>query len=260
MSDANFLTDEIKDQIRRLATKYNPQEMCGLILADSDGVITYRDIANTHEDKNNHFRIHIREVEKVESEGKAILAIVHSHPKGSSDASANDKVQMNIHQRPYVIVGMDGDIQVHEPKRAPLVGRQYVHGSQDCYGIVRDYYARELGINLPDIQREDRWWEDKSHPSLYLDNFKDFGFVAVSKDDLQRHDVLLCRWEHATHVNHALIYLGDDPTLKSEETPPCIGARMCLHHPYGGLSGRFLLGETRLNSTEAVVRHRSLVK
>ena len=84
MSDANFLTDEIKDQIRRLATKYTPQEMCGLILADSDGVITYRDIANTHEDKNNHFRIHIREVEKVESEGKAILAIVHSHPKAAA--------------------------------------------------------------------------------------------------------------------------------------------------------------------------------
>lgn len=254
-----YLTEEIKDKLRALAIKYAPKEMCGIIYTDTDGVPGYIDVPNTHKDPEGHFRIDVRVIDKLQSENKAIQAIAHSHPKGSSDPSAYDMAQMNVHQRPYVIVGMDGDISITHPQRAPLVGRDYVHGTQDCFGICRDYYARELGIIIPDMARVDRWWEDENSPSLYVENFKSFGFVEVPKSDLRRHDVLLCRWNDTKHVNHALIYLADEGALMSEETEPCVGTRLCLHHPYNGRSGRIILGENILSKCEIVVRHKDLL-
>lgn len=254
-----YLTDDIKLKLRRLAERYYPQEMCGVICTDVNGVAEYIDVPNTHPYPKGHFKIDVRVMDKLQQENKAIQAIVHSHPNGSSDASEYDKVQMNVHSRPYVIVGMDGDIAVHRPERAPLVGRAYVHGTQDCYGIVRDYYARELGIMVQNKERADRWWEDADSESLYVNYFKEFGFIEVPKSDMRRHDVLLCRWGNTQHINHALIYLGNEGSLISEETEPCVGSRLCLHHPYNGISGRFLLGDTRLAMCDLVVRHKDLV-
>lgn len=255
---AKYLTDEIQAKIRELSKKYAPNEMCGIIYTEKDGTVGYIDVPNTHKDPTGHFKIDVRVVDKLQQAQKAIQAVVHSHPNGSSDASEYDKAQMNIHNRPYVIVGMDGDIAVHNPKRAPLVGRDYVHGSQDCYGIVRDYYARELGIIIPDKERKEHWWTDATNESLYTAYFKDFGFVEVPKTDLRKHDVLLCRWGATQHVNHALIYLGADADLISEETEPCVGTRICLHHPYNNRSGRIILGDARLATCELVVRHKDL--
>lgn len=254
-----YLTDEIKDKIRDLAKKYAPKEMCGIICSSDGTAFEYVDVPNSHEDPTGHFRIDAKVVDRLNDQHKVIHAIVHSHPKGSSDPSPYDLVQMNIHNRPYVIVGMDGDISVNDPERAPLIGRFYVHGTQDCYSIVRDYYARELGINLRDAPRKDNWWQDADHPSLYVEMFKEFGFVEVPKEDMRRNDVMLCRWGNTQHINHALIYLADDANLISEETEPCVGSRICLHHVYNGISGRFPLGEERLKSCELVVRHSSFI-
>lgn len=253
-----YLTDDIKIKIRSLAERYHPLEMCGIICTNANGDAEYIDVPNTHPHPQDQFKIDVREVDKVQSSGKAIQAIVHSHPYGSSDPSDYDKVQMQLHNRPYVIVGMDGDIAVHHPERAPLVGRAYVHGTQDCYGIVRDYYARELGIFIKDKERDDLWWEREDAESLYLENFKEFGFIEVPKEELRRHDVLLCRWGNTRHVNHALIYLANEGALISEETDPCVGSRLCLHHPYNGLSGRFILGDVRLATCDIVVRHKDM--
>jgi cell wall-associated NlpC family hydrolase len=41
---------------------------------------------------------------------------------------------------------------------APLVGRQFAHGVLDCYSLVRDFHARELGIPLSEYERQDDWW------------------------------------------------------------------------------------------------------
>lgn len=254
-----YLTEEIQTKIRDLALKYAPAEMCGIIYTDADGTAGYIDVPNTHADPNGHFKIDARVIDKMQQERKAIQAFVHSHPKGSSDASPYDMAQMNVHKKPYVIVGMDGDISVHQPERPPLIGRDYVHGTQDCFGICRDYFARELGIIIPDIERTDRWWEDADAPSLYIENFKAFGFVEVPLSEIRRHDVMLCRWLDTKHVNHAFIYLGDDGNLVSEETPACIGSHLALHHPYGNKSGRVILGDKRFSSCEIVVRHKDLL-
>lgn len=258
MNDS-LLTDEVKERLRSLTRKAFPNEMCAIIY-DDNGTVSVLDAPNTHDNPLAYFKIDARLIATLEGENKHIYAIAHSHPNGSADPSAEDQAQMNVHDIPFVIVGMDGDISINTPSRAPLVGRDYVHGTQDCFGIVRDYYARELGIHIPDYVRVDRWWEDAKADSLYVAHFEECDFVAVPKDKMQRHDVLLCRWGETKHVNHALIYLADDATMTSESAPPCIGSRLCLHHPYGGKSGRIILGEQRLSTCDYVVRHRSMFK
>ena len=43
-------------------------------------------------------------------------------------------------------------------ERPPLLERPFIHGSWDCYGLIRDWYLQERGISLPDFPREDNWW------------------------------------------------------------------------------------------------------
>lgn len=247
------LTKSLKNAITEHAWADYPNECCGLII---DG--EYQPCVNISPDPANSFEIDPTQLIDVD-----IQAIVHSHPNGSAEPSEIDKVQMGLHGVDWVIVGLgvhsDGEkyctIKSHKPKayKAPLIGREYYHGTQDCYSLVRDYYERELGITLPDFPRVDSWWEDADHEPLYEQNFGKAGFEQVH--DLQKHDVILCRVGRTHHVNHALIYLGDGK-LKSEKTTKVIGDNLVLHHPHGRLSVREIYGESWQKRTAMIVRYK----
>ena len=255
------LSDELQRKLIDIAVKSVPREMCGLLIysAKTDEIV-FKEVPNIHPKPMEFFRIDARVIAAVSIAGDSVLAYVHSHPHTSSSPSADDVADMNLHGKPFIIVSArDRHVSVWYPTTVPLVGRQYVHGKQDCYTIVQDYYQRELGISLPNFDRADKWWENAEGASLYVENFRAAGFVPVEPSDLRRNDVLLCYWGATQHVNHALIYLGSDGSLKSEETTPCLGAQLYLHHPYGALSVRCLLGKSRLESCAYVLRHRSLL-
>lgn len=247
------LNKSLKNTITEHAWADYPHECCGLII---DG--KYQPCINISHDPANSFEIDPSMLIDAD-----IQAIVHSHPNGSAEPSEIDKVQMGLHGVDWVIVGLgvhsDGEkyctIKSHKPKayQAPLIGREYYHGTQDCYSLVRDYYSRELGINLPDFDRIDSWWENPEHEPLYERNFSKAGFAQVH--DLQRHDVILCRVGRTHHVNHALIYLGDGK-LTSEKAPKVIGDNLVLHHPHGRLSVREIYGESWQKRTAMIVRYK----
>ena len=243
------LTVKLKKAILAHAEQCYPGECCGVIVGKE--YIPCRNIAQHQQ----QFEIHHEDLANAEDKGE-ILAYVHSHPDGSAQPSQVDLVQMNLHKKPWVICSYpDGDIQLHKPTgyQSPLVGRNYFHGLQDCYSLIRDFYSREYGIPLPDFERSDKWWEDANHQPLYLDNFGKAGFVEV--DTPKRGDVLLCRVGRTEHVNHAVIYLADDASLKSEQTEPCIGSALILHHPYGRKSVREVYGQQWIERTVKVLRH-----
>lgn len=121
-----------------------------------------------------------------------------------------------------------------------LLGKEYQHGIQDCYSLVRHYYAY-LGIDLPDFARDDGWWECPSHKPLYEANFSQVGFFVVT--DIQLHDVILCKVGKTYHINHALIYIGNG---------------QILHHPYGRLSLRELFNERWQKRMIMAIRHQTL--
>lgn len=255
------LTKSLKQTIITHAKAEYPKECCGLII---DGA--YYPCNNIAHNPHETFEICPVEFVALTSKGN-LQAIVHSHPNGNAEPSEIDRVQMGLHGVDWVIcaygVHSDGteyfDIKCHKPTpyTAPLLGREYHHGVQDCYAIVRDYYHRELDIGLPDFKRIDDWWEDKEHESLYENNFEKAGFVQIDPSKLQRHDVILCRVGRTHHVNHALIYLGDGK-LTSESTPDCVGDCLILHHPHGRLSVREVYGESWRKRTAMVLRHGQL--
>lgn len=201
------------------------KEACGLLLETAAG-LHYWPCRNIAKNPQQEFRINPRDRLDAEQAGK-VIALVHSHPDDSSRPSAADLTACSRGTVPWVIVGWpSADHRTVMPASAklPYEGRQFLHGSVDCYTLVQDYYLHELGIALPEVEREDRWWE--RGVSLYVANLETAGFVRV--DTPEKHDgVLMCIG--AEVPNHAGIYLGND---------------MLLHHMYGKLSRKTTFGGT----------------
>ncbi|MDM8440250.1 NlpC/P60 family protein, partial [Acinetobacter baumannii] len=105
-------------------------------------------------------------------------------------------------------------------------------------------------------QRDDAWWEDKDHPSLYLENYEKAGFYEVESP--QYGDMLVCRVGRTEHPNHAVVWLGDNGQLKSEQTETCIGSTLILHHPYNRKSVREIYGQQWKDRTVKILRHRDV--
>lgn len=246
------LSAKLKKAIHLHAAEMFPGECCGVIV-DKE-YIRCQNISD-HQDQ---FEIDPVDLADAEDMGE-IQAYVHSHPNASARASELDLIQIELHKKRWVICAYpDIEFQVYEPcgYQAPLIGRNYQHGWQDCYSLVRDFYQREYGIALPDFERIDRWWESAENASLYLDNFSKAGFSEVK--DLQYGDVMLCRVGRTEHVNHAVIWLGDNGALKSEQTEPCVGSSLILHHPYNRKSVREVFGQQWQERVAVTVRHRDV--
>ena len=121
----------------------------------------------------------------------------------------------------------------------PYVGREFAHGTVDCYSLCRDWYKREWGLELKNYPRRDQWWENGQN--LYLDNFEKEGFHRIPVSELQRGDALLMQLSSPV-PNHAAIYIGD---------------QQVLHHVQGRLSSRDVFGGYYLKNTACALRHES---
>ncbi len=123
-----------------------------------------------------------------------------------------------------------------------LVGRPFVIGSQDCYGLVRDFYRLNYQIELTNYARPDRFWE--ADINLYGDNFSSEGFsnIDVSPRDYRVGDAFLMAIK-SQYANHAAIYIGDGKIL---------------HHFYNRLSSIDLYAGVWRNTTVAVLRHKEV--
>ena len=247
-----MLTDKIKKAINTHAKTEHPREACGVIVGKE-----YIPCTNIAAD-DAQFEICPYDLVRAEKEGK-IQAYVHSHSgfgEASTKPSQPDMVQMGLHGLPWVIAnGVDVDLYHPTDYKAPLIGRDYHHGILDCYTLIRDYYQRELGIYLNDYKRKDEWWADESSESLYVDNFKNEGFVEI--DTLQKHDIILARLGRTHYINHALVFI-DDGSLKSEHTESVISDCLVLHHPYGRDSIREIYGEQWQRRAAIIIRHKSM--
>ncbi|WP_315079777.1 C40 family peptidase [Acinetobacter guillouiae] len=244
------LNKKLKAEILSHAEKCFPAECCGVIV--SGMYIPCRNVA-----EKGQFQIHHEDLANAEDQGE-IQAYVHSHPNATARASYLDLLQIELHEMPWVICAWpEVDFQVYKPcgYKAPLIGRDYHHGYQDCYSIIRDFYNRELGIQLIDFERKDDWWSDKNHKSLYLENLDAAGFYEVREP--QYGDMLVCNVGRTEHPNHAVIWLGDQWQLKSEESTSCFGGPLILHHPYGRKSVREIFGQQWQERVVKIVRHKN---
>ncbi len=237
---------ETEAEVREHALAEFPRESCGLV-AIVKGRERYLPCRNEAETPSEHFVLCPQDWAKAEDLGE-IIAVVHSHPNASAKASEADRVACESSGLPWHIVSVlsdcgdapeAGEIATIEPTgyQAPLVGRPFAHGVLDCYSLVRDWFEREMEIELPDFERRDLWWERGG--DLYMQNFSAAGcspFVGAPR----RGDIILMQ-VRAKVVNHAAVYLGDG---------------LMLHHLYGRLSSRDVYGGYWQEVTRMIVRHR----
>lgn len=231
------MTPENRQKFFAHAMLQIPREACGVVIVERgrEELVICRNISEV----NNQFVIEPRDYVAAEARGQ-IVGIVHSHCFVTAKPSQADRVNCETSGLRWHIVSVPtGAWFSFEPEnyKAPLVGREFVHGVLDCYSIIRDYYREVLSIEIPDFHRDHEWWEKGQN--LYAENFRAAGFVEVNMKDLREHDVLLMQI-HSKVINHGAVYLGRDTML---------------HHAMGRLSSREIFGGYYRKHTVKVLRH-----
>ena len=123
-----------------------------------------------------------------------------------------------------------------------LLGRTFVHGRQDCYSLIRQFYADNFNILLRNYARPDDWWSTGGN--LYMDLFRAEGFELFHgpPQEWEPADLVLMAIR-STVVNHAGVFVENG---------------QILHHLLGGLSRVDPYKGLTRNSTMAVLRHRDV--
>ncbi len=216
-----------------------PLEACGVIAGGR-----YHPLENTATDHDT-FVMDMRGYLAI-AKKHPIEAIVHSHVYVAARPSEADRAMCEKTGLPWVIISWPvGSHTVIEPCgwRAPLVGRQWGWGSQDCFGLVRDGFLEQTGILLPDFERDWLWWQKGS--DLIAEQFEAGGFVRLPPGSEPRHCDVFGMQLHAPVVNHLGLFLKPD-TL--------------LHQLMGRLSVREIYGGIYRTATVLHLRHRSFME
>lgn len=241
-----LVTDENLVDIIKHAEEAYPREACGLLVDDLGlGRRVYIQCRNNAAKPEYHFIINPTDEVEARSRG-AVAAVIHSHPDAFPYPSEADRVHCNRSGLPWFIIGVQqgkADPQLHgflpAVQKTPYLARPFVHGVQDCYQLVKDYYAQEFGITLTAYHREDGWWESGTS-SMYEENFEKEGFFPVTLDTIQVGDMIVMQ-VRADVPNHAAIYVGNEKIL---------------HHLYGRLSTEEIFSPFWQKLTVYVMRHR----
>ena len=223
------------------AAEVYPAECCGVV-AQKSRVERYFPCRNIAENPTEQFHLSPEDYIAAEEWG-AVTGIVHSHPDATAQPSELDKAQCDAMAIPWHIVSYpEGDLRTVMPRgELPLVGRAFVLGHTDCWGLVMSYFRQTHGIVLNDYRVDYPWWESGSE-NLYLDNWYECGFREFSGPP-QSGDMVIMQVS-APVANHAGILLDDG---------------MLLHHMYGMLSQRVPYWGYWKDRTVKIVRHMSLI-
>ena len=252
--------------IQKHAEEAYPNECCGVVIVN-DKVQTYVPCENIAKDPLTQFKISPVDFCNAEDLGE-VVGIVHSHPDGNAIASAHDIAAMSVNRSieleldpnskatPWHIVSWPNwDYKQYTPAvHKSLLGRQFIHGLWDCWGACSEYFKRYHNLSFPKFDREDCWWEDKDHESLYEKNFESAGFYKVN--DLRPGDMVVMQIGKSYHPNHAGIYLGDVESFEGETVR---GGPFMFHHLYGRKSEICVFGGQWEQRTRMILRHKEIV-
>tara|TARA_Y100000361_G_C11034448_1_gene276541 strand:- start:45 stop:749 length:705 start_codon:yes stop_codon:yes gene_type:complete len=229
-----------KDEALKHAKEADPKESCGLLVIVK-GKEKYWPCKNLAVKPEDQFILDPLDYAEAEDTGE-VVAIVHSHPITSPQPSDADKVACEKTGLKWYIIQPNLEAWVDfEPcgYKAPLIGRQWVWGVQDCWSLCRDYYQQELGIELID-------WDRPNDPDEFIKNptfnacFEATGFRELEPDEeLEKGDLLLMSI-HSLGLNHIGVFLGEN---------------VLLHHLEKRLSSRDLLDEWLLKCIGRRIRY-----
>ncbi|HAS1339619.1 TPA: peptidase P60 [Enterobacter hormaechei] len=213
------------DAIMAHAAAEYPRECCGVV-AQKSRVERYFPCRNLAAEPTEHFHLSPEDYAAAEDWG-TVVAIVHSHPDATTQASELDKAQCDATLLPWHIVSWpEGDLRTIQPRgELPLLERPFVLGHFDCWGLVMSYFRQTHGIELHDYRVDYPWWENDYPDNFYQDCWYECGFREFDGPP-QEGDLVIMQVQ-ADKWNHAGILLEGN---------------MLLHHLYGHLSQRVPYG------------------
>lgn len=189
-----------------------PKEACGFVV---DG--KFVPVENVAEDPYSTFRVATVERMRVSGLGE-VQAFLHSHPYSLAKPlkypaewpSTPDMTSWMADNIPWGICATEGEgitqlVWLDENNPEPLIGREFIHGINDCYSVIRDWFKLEQGIVIPNFARGMEWWFDGRN--LYDDNFERAGFITIPFDDLRVGDCVLFKVRSPV-TNHAAVVTG----------------------------------------------------
>ena len=217
-----------------------PNESCGLLVVVK-GVEEYWPCRNLSPDPSELFVLDPDDWADAEDAGE-VLRVIHSHPIGSPEPSAADKIACNASNLPWEIVSpVTGDWAAFEPSgyKVPLIGRPWIWAVTDCWTLVRDWYGTQ-GIELPDWPRPKSADAFQAAP-MFDDLWASAGFRELEADEpLSVGDALL--FDLGGCLNHVGVL---------------VEPQAVLHHLRGRLSSRDTYGALLLKCTRRRLRHAS---
>lgn len=210
----DFVTAAMVEAMSAHAVSEWPRESCGL-LCEVDGAPAYLPRPNLAQDPERDFRISPQAYAGAARRGR-VLGVVHSHPGGPAHPSQSDMASQIASGLPWCIIPVakcaSGAVQALRPvwwgpgvPLAPLLEREFVHGIQDCYALVRDWYVFEHGDVLPDFARADHWWEQGGN--VLVDQISAAGFVRC--DDPEEVGDCYVMQVNSPVPNHCAVYVGE---------------------------------------------------
>ncbi|TPW29670.1 hypothetical protein FJU08_12685 [Martelella alba] len=181
--------ETVEGAARAHALEVWPQEACGVV---SKGV--YVRVKNIATDPQDGFEMPADTWLTLKPE-----AVIHSHnakrhPHWPSGADMQSQIAAAI---PFGIVSTDGEVTTpvlwwgDQILDTDLIGRSFIPGIFDCYGLVRSWYWQTRKFHLPDFARSREWWNDGEN--LLVDHFTEAGFEAIDAKQARPGDVFFMK-------------------------------------------------------------------
>ncbi len=224
-----FFPKHIIQEAIKYAESKSPEESCGFFIKNND--YEFIPCENQAENKEANFKISGKDFIETSIKGE-IKCILHSH-NNCEWVSESDQKEQQKHKIPFGVIFLKNNCYSDiiffgdELPVQSLLSRPFIHGAYDCYGLVRDFYRKELQIQLYNYPREMEWWNTDNN--LLEGNMINEGFTRVNLKNIKMHDVILFKIR-GKNPNHSAVYLGRD---------------LILHHMFGKLSGREPIGPYR---------------
>lgn len=204
------MNKQLEQEIKKQTQDSLGNEICGFIVFNlKSNKLEVIKCKNTIP-KSNRFSLSAEDYLNAESIGQIIYAY-HSH-NSENGFSERDRVISEAHQIPFLLYSTVTDkFSEYFPVgySNPYVGRKFQIKTSDCYTLFRDFYKKELEIDLPDFNRDEMWLTNPT--DLFEVEMPKNGFIQVASP--QKHDALLIKKFKNKPSSHVAIYLDNDLIL-----------------------------------------------